>query len=182
MKKIKRIMVLLVMLALSISAFVLPAQSGRVYADTRVTNLTGTTWEFKDDIDLSGEEERSYSINFYEYYALLEEPEYISSHTYNGLQIASLYIGGQQGMAFEDIYDGEIWCTYNNEKTFVITGGDDADDSDLIDWLYLNADLQVEEPAQTGVVTDIVIPVVLAVVVGTMIAFVVMDSKKIFVK
>ena len=181
MKKIKRIMVLLVMLALSISAFVLPAQSGRVYADTRVTNLTNTTWEFKDNIDLSGIEYKNYKIDYYEYYLMLDHPDDI--YYRHDFYIRSSFIADDD-MGMGVLYDSDDgWSsTYNNEKTFVITGGDDADDSDLIDWLYANAELQVEEPAQTGVVTDIVIPVVLAVVVGTIFAFVVMDSKKVFVK
>ena len=180
MKRIKIIMVLLIMFVLSILSFALPMQCSRVYADTRVTNLTNTEWIFHENVTAEANGVEYYVEYIWRYGS--ESEEVWTDETAQG------WPGNKASIWF---YDGDVFFTTNDNAGFAgpadtrhlfITGGDDVTNSDLIDWLYNNADLQVEEPAQTGVITDIVIPVVLALVVGTIIAFVVMDSKKVFVK
>ena len=178
MKKIKRIMVLLVMLALSISAFVLPAQSGRVYAN--VSDLTNTEWLIEVDNITWPVSAISYDGEWYAKDSCFggEDVEWVSCYECSFMsgftinQYGIIMKNGEELLKEDGSYGDHVYVRFCAEGN-----------QDLIDWLYSSgAVLQVEEPAQTGVVTDVVIPVVLALVVGTIIAFVVMDSKKVFVK
>ena len=176
------------------SAFVLPAQP-KVYA--RVSDLTDTTWVLNDELDLSRfMDGNEHNFNVGGQFTLFADEEWWEPFDFGPYNDKGGFIfdgtyGGGSGVIFQVMLDGigTLDCYSTNygwmeigAAIFHFTSGSDLTNSDLIDWLYANAELQVEEPAQTGVVTDVIIPVVFAVVVGTIIAFVVMDSKKVFVK
>lgn len=104
-----------------------------------ITNLTNTKWKLKADPDVSTEFE--YDINF-----VSKENEYAVFKAYAAILDDTTYnlMYGTTTTVYS-IEDGESSGAWSNDgyKTIIITGGDDADDTDLIAWFEANAELIV---------------------------------------
>ena len=98
----------------------------------KLTDLTNTTWVFKDTVDVS-----------------LETGNHVIEFTSDGEKFKSIKVEKNIGFVYSTtVSDSPIMdYTYNNSeewlfqayKTITITGGQDVTNSTLIDWLYENA-------------------------------------------
>ena len=109
----------------------------------KIIDLKGTTWVLNDDIDTSSLFE--YAINFS-----------TADASYSSFKVISVSSGYANQLtydttkAFAEPVSG-VGGRWNNEvnKTISITGGTDAINTNLINWLYVNGELQTEEIYQT---------------------------------
>ena len=131
--------ILLIFITLTYTLF-----SFETLANGTITDLTGTTWEFNEEIetyDLLG----TYEI---------EATVYNAQHTSNidaifidyGFVDLQLY-GTNQNFFYEDEwkwYSGSGWGTSTVSPTIEINGGADATDTDFIEWLQDNATQMID--------------------------------------
>lgn len=94
--------------------------------------LAGTTWYFNETLDFTGQTRHTYQLNF------------ISNNSSH----SQLYIDSQMGgwtLAFSEIVYAYVppimTIGWDNQayRTITITGGDDANNPDLIAWIQANA-------------------------------------------
>lgn len=104
------------------------------------TNLSNTSWKLKANPDVSTAFE--YDINF-----VSKENEYAVFEAYATMLDVMSYNLAYGATTVYSIESGETTGTWSNDgyKVIVITGGDDADDADLIAWFEANAEQIIYE-------------------------------------
>lgn len=107
--------------------------------EVEITDLTGTTWELNDDLNLSYQESLNpmtsqFNINFNSDESTFDKLNF--GYFLNNLNnpFGAYYLGSSQ----TNVYSKDGWSN-ENYKTIKITGGTDATNADLIAWLQENA-------------------------------------------
>ena len=131
MKKIKKIIIGLILGF--ILTFMLALAPQKVKADTTITDLTGYTWTANNKVstDHNGSDMAlTYSINFN-----------CDNHNYNGITLYRHVPGSPDVIYYKDDYSNKVyedrWLS-TKYKTLIFTGGTDANNSNLINWLNNN--------------------------------------------
>ena len=177
----------------------------KLHAEEEITDLTGTTWQFKDTCTYSGDDgsKVQFNVNYLDQYnhefVVVSAPysmgKYVAYTVVFGLPFKWLYVT-EDDYAYDDTnYDGEGWYVVENggdesnlskqstPPTITITGGDDATNESanfatLLTWLQANATLVPAEEPSTGVVTDVIVPSVCILIIAITLVVLNKSNKK----
>lgn len=120
-----------------------------IHSKPRVTNLIGTTWKFNDllatgpdfDFQLNFNIRNDISITY-------DSLKYYSYYVYSQIRYSMDYVkNGDRTFAYvyePSLPEAENWIMGPEFKIIHITGGDDATNPDVINWLEQNATMVVD--------------------------------------
>ena len=176
----------------------------KLHAEEEITDLTGTTWQFKDTCTYSGDGSSrvQFNVNFVDQdnhvFGRMTAPYYQYGTVMYTVGFGEpgdtwlRYFIDEDDYYYQGVSDGEGWYIARAESgefnkstppRITITGGDDATNESanfaaLLTWLQANATLVPAEEPSTGVVENISLSVVMIISLVAVLTITTILNKK----